>query len=334
MVTTKTIKLVLIGLFLVAGLVVARVAILISKTFSPATAARTSSGVKINYGDTDDADHDGLKDAEEAVWGSDPYNSDTDGDGYLDGEEILSGHNPLHADNDSLAKQKAFLGLNSTQRLAQVITGGILSGDLKKGANPEIFARSVDTVAGATVYSTLSALEAVEVSEDEIEKSADNSKEAQEKYLGIIFQTVSGDVMDLVFNQSKELVLLFAADQNAEAGQIYNSQQKENIKTKYLGYAVKFQSAYDELKATPVPNQWTDIHKKVLALLKKLELYHRSIALTDDGDSLKQMIVLGNLQNVYLESQPILSAIDNRIKTNALNAPHSDFFSINNLLGP
>ena len=330
--TTKTVKLIMIGLFLVAGFVVARVAILINKTFSPATAARISSSVKIDYGDTDDADHDGLKDPEESVWGSDPYNPDTDGDGFLDGEEVSSGHNPLYADNDSLAEQKEFLGLNSTQRLAQAITGGILSGDLKSGIDPKIFAQSVDSVAGATVYSTLAALEDVNVNEDEIKSDPDNSKEAQEKYLGTIFEAISDDIMDLVFNQPKEIILLFSVDQDS-SWELYDDQQKENIKTKFLQNAVKFQQAYTELREASVPTQWTDIHKKILTLLKKLELYHRSIALSTD-DALKQMIVLGNLQNVYIESQPILTAIDNRIKTNHLNAPHSDFFSINNLLGP
>ena len=323
----------MVGLFVIAGLVVTRVAILINKTFSPATAARISAPVKIDYGDTDDADHDCLKDAEEAVWGSDPYNPDTDGDGFLDGEEILSGHNPIQTDDDSLAKQKEFLGLNSTQRLAQAITGGILSGDLKRGADPKTFAQSVDTVTTATIYSTLSALESVEVAEDEINAIQDNSKETQEKYLEKIFNAIDGEITDLIFNQSKELILLFSADQATEDGELYNNQQKENIKTKFLKYAIRFQSTYDELKESEVPSQWSDIHQKILALLKKLELYHRSIALSND-DSLKQTIILGNLQNVYLESQPILTQIDRRAKKNRLNTSHGDFFSITSLLNP
>src|SRR3989344_5215748 len=202
--TTKAIKIFMVGLFLVAGLVVARVGILISKTFSPATAARISSSVKIDYGDTDDADHDGLKDAEEAIWGSDPYNSDTDGDGFLDGEEISSGHNPIQADDDSLSRQREFLGLNSTQRPAQAHSGRIFRGDLKSGIDPKIFAQSVDSIAGATVYSTLAALEDIAVSEEEIKSDPDNSKETQEKYLGTIFEVISDEIMDLVFNQPKE----------------------------------------------------------------------------------------------------------------------------------
>jgi hypothetical protein len=36
-----------------------------------------------------DQDHDGLSDASEAVYGTDPNKSDTDGDGYSDGDEVL-----------------------------------------------------------------------------------------------------------------------------------------------------------------------------------------------------------------------------------------------------
>lgn len=324
------------GLFIVAGLVVARVAILINKTFSPATAARISSSVKIDYGDTDDADHDGLKDAEEAVWGSDPYNPDTDGDGFLDGEEVLSEHDPLRTDNDSLAKQKEFLGLNSTQRLAQAITGGILSGDLKKG-HAQTFAHSINTVAGATVYSTLAALEAVEVDEDQIANIVDNSKINREQYLEIVSTVISEDIINLVFKESQEIVLLFSPDQTStpdemNPDEIFTAEQKENIKNKFLQYAVKFQQAFDKLSDSPTPEDWKDIHQKILTLLKKLELYHRSIALSNE-DSIKQTIILGNLQNVYLQSQPIIIEINNRIKKEQLNSPDNNFFDINHLIG-
>ena len=108
----------------------------------------------------------------------------------------------------------------------------------------------------------------------------------------------------------------------------------EDIKTQFLQYAVKFQKAYDELKDASVPSPWSDLHRQTLALLKKLELYHRSIALSND-DSLKQTIVLGNLQNVYFEAQPISIEINNRIKLNGLNPPNNNpTFNITNLLGP
>lgn len=41
-----------------------------------------------------DADQDGLSDAAEARFGTDPHNPDTDGDGYKDGEEVKNGYDP------------------------------------------------------------------------------------------------------------------------------------------------------------------------------------------------------------------------------------------------
>lgn len=41
-----------------------------------------------------DTDNDGLTDAQEFTYGTDPENPDTDGDGYLDADEVASGYDP------------------------------------------------------------------------------------------------------------------------------------------------------------------------------------------------------------------------------------------------
>jgi|GEM_PF-6541123 len=46
---------------------------------------------------TVDSDGDGLSDADEIKYKTDPNNPDTDGDGYKDGEEVHNGYNPLGA---------------------------------------------------------------------------------------------------------------------------------------------------------------------------------------------------------------------------------------------
>ncbi len=327
--TTNVIKFIMIGLFIVAGLIVTRVGVLINKTFHPAV-ARFSSPITRDYQDSDDFDNDGLSNAEEAVWNSDPYDPDTDKDGYLDGEEVASDHNPLLAGDDSLAKQRNFLALNSTERMATLIAGGLLSGDLKSTDNPSVYAQSVDTVAGSTVYSVLSALENVDLPE-EVAHVVPSTKASQDDYLETILKVISPGLTDLALGQPKEIVLLFSPNQNTEGTDVFDPQQKERIKTKYLRHAQEFQQAFENLSPVAVPQGWEKIHQKVLTLLKKLELYHRSIALSID-DPLKQMLVLGNLQTVYFEAQPILAQIDSKIKSQGLTPPDNNFFNISLLL--
>lgn len=324
---TTAIKLLMLGLFVAAGLVVTRVGILINKTFHPAV-ARISSALPVDYGDSDDFDHDGLDNGEEAVWKTDPYNSDTDGDGYFDGEEVASGHSPLELADDSLNKTREFLAMSSTDRLTQLIAGGIISGELKNSSND--YAGAIDGTARATVYSILSALENVEIG-DEVVATADNSQESQEAYLKVLFLAISKDLTKLVYDQPKELILLFSPDQFAPGGEIFSSEQKERIKSKFLQHSVTFQIASEKLSQALVPSGWVEIQRETLTLLKKLELYHRSIALSID-DPLKQMVVLGNLQNVYFEAKPILAEIDKKIKGGHLNPPSNDFFNISSLL--
>jgi hypothetical protein len=54
-----------------------------------------TSSVAINV--NKDSDNDGLTDADEAKYGTDPNNSDTDDDKYFDGAEVVGGYNPLGA---------------------------------------------------------------------------------------------------------------------------------------------------------------------------------------------------------------------------------------------
>ncbi len=80
-----------------------------------------------------DSDQDGLTDAEEKLYGTNPHNPDTDGDGYSDGAEVKAGYNPLKpAPGDKLSTitnttadavtAPANSSTNLTQQLAQKIS--------------------------------------------------------------------------------------------------------------------------------------------------------------------------------------------------------------------
>src|SRR3989339_1874353 len=78
---------------------------------------------------SNDQDQDGLSDAEEMIWNTDPFNPDTDGDGFKDGEEVTSGHNPLKPGPDDLIDSG-----NATDNLTGLALAGLVEGSLKPGS--------------------------------------------------------------------------------------------------------------------------------------------------------------------------------------------------------
>ncbi len=76
-----------------------------SAAYNDADGSRNDMGAFGSQGGSPDSDHDGLTDAEEAVYGTDPHNPDTDSDGLMDGTEVEMAQgggcpDPLDADSD------------------------------------------------------------------------------------------------------------------------------------------------------------------------------------------------------------------------------------------
>ncbi len=59
----------------------------------PLQSTKSAAEVAVSIAEQD-ADADGLKDWEEALWKTDPHNPDTDNDGTLDGKEVNEGRDP------------------------------------------------------------------------------------------------------------------------------------------------------------------------------------------------------------------------------------------------
>lgn len=62
-------------------------------------------GFHADFNQPGDADHDGLLEAEEVSYHTDPANPDTDADGYKDGDEVSHGYDPLMPGEARLAKR-------------------------------------------------------------------------------------------------------------------------------------------------------------------------------------------------------------------------------------
>ena len=65
-----------------------------------------------------DSDGDGLKDSEEAIYGTNPNNPDTDGGGATDGAEVAAGINPLDSSDDGQILDSDSDGLTDAEELA------------------------------------------------------------------------------------------------------------------------------------------------------------------------------------------------------------------------
>lgn len=88
--------------------------ILLFSSFSFYVAAQQNSTSQNNV--FLDSDQDGLTNAEEKLYGTDPYNPDTDGDGYSDGAEVKAGYDPLKpAPGDKLSDEASTQKTPSSQ---------------------------------------------------------------------------------------------------------------------------------------------------------------------------------------------------------------------------
>ncbi|MDO8492879.1 MAG: hypothetical protein Q7S34_04525 [bacterium] len=70
-----------------------------------------------------DSDSDELKDWEEVLWKTDPYNPDTDGDNAQDGDEVKGGRDPsVPGPNDKLTSQESLATVEKNAKAAEVLT--------------------------------------------------------------------------------------------------------------------------------------------------------------------------------------------------------------------
>ncbi|MDP2593111.1 MAG: hypothetical protein Q8P52_00460 [bacterium] len=107
---------------------------------------------------TSDSDNDGLKDWEEELWGTDPFNPDTDGDGTSDGDEIREGRDPTKpAPGDELSKEEiekkvnveVETDLNATEKFAREFFATYVGDKSGQNQNP-----IYDTTLGGVLISS------------------------------------------------------------------------------------------------------------------------------------------------------------------------------------
>lgn len=280
-----------------------------------------------------DSDNDGLRDWEEELFHTDPYNPDTDGDGYLDGEEVDSGHNPLvKSPGDKLTFYPLPLGDNYN------ITNKVLSDDIidsildsyfyQKGQyvsdneidSPETFSALVkqstiqemlrraigenyETIlekAGKTV-SQIPDLFNIEISDADIKISEDNSSEAIKLYLSQITSFIASEAF---FLQEQNLNALQSALQNRDF-----SQADKIIKIN--------EANIESFKEIVVPSSGKEIHKQILKfsiLLRNIYVSLRDVF----NDPLKAYVAAQKLEDFSDSWDKLMQEIINLAKTQGI----------------
>lgn len=244
----------------------------------------TPKSSKLSEENFRDSDNDGLRDWEEELYGTNPFNPDTDSDGFLDGEEVSSGRNPLiKAPGDELSFHPLPLGekYNLTNKIlneaaVQRIISSYLSQkvDYLKNhpeiSNPDQFLAQtapaiIKEMAEKSIYesydylmgenekhlSELSEIFNISITDQQIKISEDNSKQAIKLYIFEISQWLNSDIF---FFQNKALQII---------SDVFKTQNFSS-----LDKLIKLNDQWiDQMKKIAVPPSWKEIHKQGLEIL-------------------------------------------------------------------
>ena len=287
-----------LSLFILAGLLV-----LSFSVFAAAQEKNTSQNIFL------DSDQDGLSDAEEKTYGTDPHKADTDGDGYSDGVEVKSGYNPLRpAPGDRIIpepikatisnNQDSVKKVNLTSQLAKKIT------DLANNIDPNTQTISLDeikTIAQDSVNQSVTTDDLPEVAADEIKikkqnftglsetKKKELMKEDFTNYIVAIFYIMSSNSPKPL--TSSDDINGAMASTTQEISNALASQDTSSLST--LGETGT--KILEQLKDIEVPEDLVALHTKALRFAKYAVNVPDMIA-PDSADPLAQLTNFSKLQ--------------------------------------
>lgn len=177
-----------------------------------------------------DDDNDGLKNWEEALWGTDPKNSDTDADGTPDREEIQQNRDPTKPGPDDravpLAERLADLNPagtepNLTAELAASINSAVtpdLLSRIKNGARPEDLGELFSAISTSNVEKLFGPIKTVNIKE--LAVSPANDADTVRRYFNAVYDVYAATLVKLPADDLAILVLAVQANDFSKLGQI------------------------------------------------------------------------------------------------------------------
>jgi hypothetical protein len=239
-----------------------------------------------------DSDHDGLKDWEETLWGTDPKNPDTDGDGTPDGEEVSLGRNPtVRGPKDSLKATSSIPGVGSTTPVnltpTDIVARDFFSKYLeaKQGGKEidektqeQIIASVIsrpDLIATAKVY-TKNDLSVQDKNDDATLRNYGNS-------MGLIFKNTA------TWKESEITIMQDALNRNDE-------KRLNDLDANIKGY----QSLLDQSLKVTVPSKAVEVHLRYINAYSKIVMSLKAMKDTFK-DPVSSLVLLGKYPDAITE---------------------------------
>ncbi len=252
---------------------------------------------------TDDPDHDGLTNAEESLWNTDPFNPDSDSDGFKDGEETASGHNPLIPGPADLISSD-----NLTEQLSNLTVAGLAAGAL----NP----------ASASYSQNLADITASVV---------DSGKYLFNKTVDAhSLNTVPGnDSANATYVQAvAPLMHKFSDSLSAQLGALIDDLNAvgvngfdKSFRDRYAEHAELFNSIAESARTMPVPRGFAQSHALFLSVAQQTRAIDEAVA-KGDSDVVKATLALeslGDIPEKYLDTLNAFADAAEKERVNTLN---------------
>lgn len=311
-----------------------------------------------------DSDQDGLTDAEEKTYGTDPYKKDTDGDGYSDGAEVKAGYDPLKpapGDKITTSTNSIYGGKvlgqtetngnseNITEKLAQKISEVTTQNSQE---NKEISLEEIQSIANEALDSDFDESNLPEIDDKEIkikEQNYDNLSENEKKkrkkedfidYITSIFYIISSNSPSPLSSATNIGTALLQTTQTITLSIInHDSSRLETLSN-------SGQKMLEQLKEIEVPEEIVETHKKIMQYAMYSQTLKECVKSTPD-DPVKDIVNLSKIQS-FISSLSQFSndietkfteydisydeTIKNKLKSMGINPPDIDESALSNLV--
>ncbi|MDO8529191.1 MAG: hypothetical protein Q7S18_00810 [bacterium] len=293
----------------------------------------------------EDSDQDGLSNAEEKTYGTNPNNPDTDGDGYSDGVEIKSGYDPLKpSPGDKIVKdaaqnkpdtsptsalskvtevagsatEKNPADKNLTQELSTKVAALINSSDSEK---KDIKIEDIDALISdftnqnqSMTFEDLPKIDEkkIKIKKQEYAKLTEADRKAREKDDTLKYLTAAAYIMAANSPQKISSTDDLGKLSNDIVSQVANFSASLSDISYFENLAAKGADTLKQLEEVEVPQNFLDIHVKALQVAT-YAVSLKNEAKPNAEDPVSTIVSVSRVQNLLILSESLFNEIQSRL---------------------